>query len=506
MYVANQNNMQLLDQYTIETLGLPGIVLMENAGFSVVQEIINRYPDRSTKIIVFAGSGNNGGDGFVIARRLIDFGYSVKLFLSVPDSKLKGDAKVHYDVYKMRKLPIHYYEKQMELQNLITQYDIIVDALLGTGSRGEVRKPIKDVIQAINDSGKPVYAVDIPSGLNANTGEVANIAVKATYTITFAMPKVGFFVGQGPQFIGEWKVVDISVPPSAVEKLQLKLPYLLDDQKAKQSLPKRIQHGHKGTFGHCLVIGGSKYYVGAPIYSSKAAFQTGVGLVSLAIPNDIYPFIAAQCPESLLVPLQSKDGFLASNAFESIDFSPYKSIAFGPGLSREVDGEALWNSLLSKITNQTLIVDADGLYFFKRQLQRAKDYPGNIILTPHPGEMSTLTGLSVFEIESNRIEIAKEFAIKYGVYLILKGHRPIIATPEGNIWINPHGNDGLGKGGSGDVLTGMITSFVAQGAEPLQAVLAASYYHAKAAENLSLQKSTYGITPSDIIEYVATNL
>lgn len=501
MFVANQKEMQLCDRYTIEQLGLPGVVLMENAGNAVVQEVIAHY-SINARVFVIAGGGNNGGDGFVIARRLIDYGFDVMLCLAVSEDCLKGDAKIHFEAYKNRNLPYFQYndENQKTLQSYINNSDVIIDAILGTGVIGNVRYPFKEIIETINRSNKEIIAVDIPSGVNANTGEVANVAVKATKTVTFAMPKIGFFIGDGPQFIGEWKVVDISVPLEIVDTLELDLPILLDEPIAKDALPKRIPHGHKGTFGHCFVIGGCTNYIGAPIYTAKAAFHTGVGLVSLAIPKAIYPIVATQCPEILLFPIEDESNL------DEVDFSKFKVIAFGPGLGREVDGEKICETLLSKLNRQTIIIDADGLYFIKNHLHKLKDYEGDIILTPHPGEMATLTGVSVKEVEKNRIDVAKQFAVKYGVYLLLKGHRSIIATPEGKLWINPYGNDALGKGGSGDVLTGLLTSFTTQGATPLEAMQAASYYHATSAEQLGKEQSNYGITPTAIIDHISKRL
>jgi len=495
MYIAGQKEMQLLDQYTMKKLGLPGIVLMENAGAAVVTEVMKDFPNRTTNIVVLAGGGNNGGDGFVIARRLIDFGYSVQLLLAVDEQNLKGDAKIHFEVYKERQLPV-----VKALSYDMNQADIIIDALLGTGVQGEVREPFFSLINKVNNAKAFVYAVDVPSGVNANTGEVANIAVRANKTITFALPKKGFYLQQGPTFIGEIVVVDISVPTSLVQTLGLDLPRLITHEFAKSAVPKRVSRGHKGTFGHVLVMGGSKNYVGAPVYTAKAAFHSGAGLVTLAIPETIYPLVAVQCPESLMLPLP--------NEMEAIDinYSSYKTIAFGPGLGRKVDGVKLLRGLMTKLSNQPLVIDADGLYFAREILEEISQYDGDVILTPHPGEMAHLTGLTVEEVEKNRLLIAKQFAIQYGVYLVLKGHRSIITTPDGKQFINPFGNDALGKGGSGDVLTGFIASFLAQGASTMDALIAASYYHATAAEQIDQEYSNYGATPLDIIEYVRKSL
>jgi len=499
MYIAGQKEMQLMDQYTMEKLGLPGIVLMENAGAAVVNEVLKDFPDRTTNILVLAGGGNNGGDGFVIARRLIDFGYDVTLMLAVAEQSLKGDAKLHYEVYKNRQLPIVKAEN-VDMKNA----HVIVDALLGTGVQGEVREPFYSLIKAVNETPVFVYAVDVPSGVNANTGEVANVAIRANKTITFVVPKKGFYLQQGPQFVGDVVCADISVPVSLVQTLKLDLPQCITHELGKSAVRKRIAHGHKGTFGHVLVIGGCKSYVGAAMYTAKAAFHSGAGLVTLAIPETIYPIVASQCPESLLLPLQDEMGAIAAQSFltSEIDFSSYETIAFGPGLGRQADGHSLLHQLIAKLSGQPLIIDADGLYFARDLLEELRKYEGDVILTPHPGEMAHLTRLTVEEIEKNRLEVAKQFAQDYGVYLLLKGHRPIITAPDGKQFINPFGNDALGKGGSGDVLTGFIASFIAQGTSTTDALIAASYYHASAAEQVGKELSNYGVTPLDIVEYV----
>lgn len=502
MYVAGQAEMRLLDQYTMKEIGLPGVVLMENAGAAVVKEVMQDFPDRKTKIAVVAGSGNNGGDGFVIARRLFDFGYDVMLICCVEEKDIKGDAKVHYEVYKNRKLPI-VNAKDAQIEST----DVIIDALLGTGLTGEVREPFYSLIGKVNSADKYVYAVDIPSGVNANTGEVLSTAVQADKTITFVLPKKGFYLLQGPQYIGEVICADISVPPRLAEELQLELPKLLDAKTAEAALPKRPVQGHKGTFGHVLVIGGCRQYIGAPVYTAKAAFYTGAGLVTLAVPETIYPIVAAQSPECLFIPLHDTDGAItANNINEQVDFSVFQTVVLGPGMGRETDGASLIRQILDELTEQTVVIDADGLYFASRLLTELKAYNGDVIFTPHPGEMAHLTELSVREVEENRLDVAKQFARKHGIYLLLKGHRPIITTPAGEQWINPYGNDALGKGGSGDVLTGLVASFLSQGADAKDALLAASYQHAHAAEQLGLEWSTYGVLPLDIIEYVRKRL
>jgi hydroxyethylthiazole kinase-like uncharacterized protein yjeF len=302
MFAAGQKDMQKMDQYTMEKLGLPGIVLMENAGAKVVEEIIANTYLGEPKVIVIAGAGNNGGDGFVIARRLFDLGFEPLLCLLTDPERIKGDAKVHLNVYRNRKLPIFYFqENRLEaLRDEINSRDIIVDAILGTGVNGPVRDPFNRVISLINEfSGeKPIFSVDIPSGVSSDTGKVEGCAVKADQTFTFVFPKKGFFLQDGPKYVGEWKALDIAVPPSITKDLGLIMPKLITQHIGEASVPVRPEHGHKGTFGHALILGGSRHFVGAPIFAAKAAINVGAGLVTLAVPEGIYPMVAAQNPES----------------------------------------------------------------------------------------------------------------------------------------------------------------------------------------------------------------
>lgn len=512
MFVAGQKEMQQMDQYTIEKIGLPGIVLMENAGAKVVEEILAISPCGKQKVIVLAGGGNNGGDGFVIARRLFELGWMPLVCLLVEPNQIKGDALVHLGVYLNRSLPIFYlHERSLkELQNELSQADIIVDAILGTGVSGPVREPFNQIISMVNEyEGKKwIISVDIPSGVNSDTGKVEGVAVKATKTITFVFPKKGFFLIDGPRHVGEWKAVDISVPTSIVGKLGFVMPKLITKQLVKVSLPVRPKHGHKGTFGHALVIGGSRQFVGAPVFTAKTALYCGAGLVTLAIPESIYPMAAAQNPELLFLPLSESEGHIAARAIGEIipKLTQFNSVAVGPGMSRFQGGEEWIKTLITSFTNQPIIIDADALYLLRNELDTVRQYKGDIIFTPHPGEMAILLDKTVKEVEEDRLEIAVNFAKDYHVYLLLKGHRSVIASPDGEIYINPCGHDALGKGGSGDVLTGLIVSFLSQGAQPLNALICASYLHARAGEEKANVLSHYGVMPIDIIDGIRDQL
>lgn len=505
MFCAGQRDMQQMDQYTMDRLGLPGVVLMENAGARVVEEIIQHSPGEQRKVVILIGGGNNGGDGFVIGRRLRDIDWEPQVWLLTDPRKLKGDAKVHYDVYVNRGLPMLILaENQFEqLKESLDWADVIVDAILGTGVKGAVREPFKQVISAVNqyENRKMVIAVDIPSGVDSDTGKVEGAAIQATKTVSFVFPKKGFFLQDGPRYIGEWKAVDISVPPSIVYDLDLELPQLITPALVQNLIPKRPSNGHKGTFGHVLVVGGSRSYVGAPIFTAKAALGSGAGLVTMAVPESIYPMAASQAAEALFLPLSEKDGHFSGRALKQLipELAKFSVVAVGPGLSRFEGGEDWMKQLMACLQGQPLVVDADGLYLLRRQLKEMSAYKGPVIFTPHPGEMAQLTGKTVREIEENRLETARSFAADHGVFLLLKGHRSVIAAPNGELYINPCGHDALGKGGSGDVLTGVIAAFLAQGTLPLHSLIAASFLHAKAGDHSAEFHSRYGVMPSDII-------
>lgn len=265
--------------------------------------------------------------------------------------------------------------------------------------------------------------------------------------------------------MGEWKAVDISIPPLIAETLKLEMPKVITRSLAAHSLPARPQTGHKGTFGHVVVIGGSHSYIGAPIFTAKAALHSGAGLVTAAVPESVYPLTAAQLPEALFYPLASENGHFSAKAIEelALKLDEYDVAAIGPGMGRFQGGEQWLAALMDKFREQPIIIDADALTLLRDHLHLMTSYPGQVIFTPHPGEMARLLHTSIKEVETNRLEVAKSFAQEHRLYLLLKGHRSIIATPAGDLYINPYGHDALGKGGSGDVLTGLIASFLAQG-------------------------------------------
>jgi NAD(P)H-hydrate epimerase len=516
MYVVGREDMGLMDRHTIDVIGLPGEVLMENAGAKVAEEVAALFNkeqlSQESLVVVLAGHGNNGGDGFVVARRLADMGYRVLLCLVSRLEKLKGEALLHFRVYQKRGLPLWLLEEHRleELFEWINQARVVVDALLGTGVQSEVRSPYREVISWLNAhrQGKWIVSVDLPSGLCADTGRILGEAVKATHTITMACPKKGFFLQEGPKLVGEWKTVDISIPLSLVETLKLDVPRLITPADVARALPKRPPDGHKGTFGHVLVVGGSPNYVGAPLLTALAALESGAGLVTLAVPEPVYPYLAAQSPLPIYLSLPTDQNGLGRKSLEILEsrMDNYDLLVVGPGLGRWPKGEE-WLAQLLKKWHGPALIDADGLNLLHPLLSEdvlEREHPW--VLTPHPGEMARLMGTTVQKVEEDRLGAARHLAQEKNVYLILKGHRTVLASPEGELWINPRGHNALGKGGAGDILAGMTAAFMAQGASPLQAGIAAVYLHALTGEQCALNKSTYGVVATDLLSHLGQAL
>lgn len=494
--------MQELDRYTIETIGIPGPTLMEIAGNAAVMTLRERGLIDATPVAIVCGTGNNGGDGFVIARRLCDLGYDVRVGLAVDETMLRGDARVHYMILKNRRIPVTMLTEVTQATTWLAPCNVIIDCLLGTGASGALRGHMTWLIPLINALHKTVISIDMPSGLEANSGIASDEAIKATYTLTLAQPKIGFYLQQASSALGEIIVVDISVPETFVQALHLDAPTVVTELLVKNALPERPLAGHKGTFGHGAVIGGSQHYIGAPLYSAKAAFHSGIGLVSLIIPDILMPAMMLQAPELLLQGVASQEGYLTKAGIAAQDFVKIRAIAFGPGLGRTEALLDVAQHLLMLEGPETLVVDADGLSAIKPLLAQIRHSKKNVILTPHPGEMAMLCETTIADIEQHRFAYARKLATNYGVYVLLKGHRSIITTPSGEQWLIPIGSSALGKGGSGDVLTGLILSFVTQGVAPAKAMFTAAYLQAKTAEHLATTYSHYSVTPEMVIDHL----
>lgn len=507
MKVVTAEVMQKLDRRTIEEAGIPGIVLMENAGRGVVGEILKSYPGVfKGKVAIIAGRGNNGGDGFVIARYLMNRGVSVKLFLLALKEEVKGDAKSNLDVLLKMKASINEIKDLNTWKSHVIELErcnLIVDAIFGTGLGSEIRGLIKEVINDLNHFKTPKVAVDLPSGLNANTGEVLGACVKADLTITFALPKRGLLIYPGADFTGRLKVVDIGIPSYLLEEEKIS-DQVLSFESLSRSLRVREPNSHKGDYGHVLIIAGSKGKTGAAALAGQAAARVGAGLVTLGIPESLNSVMEEKLTEVMTEPLaEVEPGFLGIDSFDKIKrlMEGKKVLALGPGISTGEDTAELVHKIVEQSTIP-LVVDADGINALRFDLNLLKRVQVPMVLTPHPGEMARLVGLSSKEVQKDRITITRDCAQQYGCYFVLKGARSLIAEPDGNVFINPTGNAGMASGGMGDVLTGMIPGFISQGYDIITSAKLAVFIHGLLGDLVARERGPVGLIAGDLINEI----
>ncbi len=502
MRVVTATTMQDIDRQTIDTFGIPGLTLMENAGQSCVDAIVEEFGVQGYAVVI-AGKGNNGGDGYVVARLLRRAGWDVHVFILAEQGQISGDAATN-----LSKLPwedVTYCPQAGQLPALhmdeIARADVIVDAIFGTGLRSDVTGVYQEAIEIINASGRPVLAVDIPSGIHGTTGRVLGTAVRASITVTFAFAKLGHVLYPGAQHTSKLIVADIGIPPNVMEAAP---GYdLLNDDFIRPMLRRRDRQAHKGQFGHCLVIAGSTGKTGAAALSANSAMRAGSGLVTLAVAESLHAILEMKTTEVMTAPLpDSNSGHVTSSAFPAIEklLEGKDAVALGPGLGKRPGTTALVQTIVESVS-LPLVIDADGLNALAEDitiLRRKKT--ADIILTPHPGEMARLLGTSIPDVEAIRISVAQEFARNFGVYLILKGARTIIASPTGIAAINGSGNPGMASGGMGDVLTGIIVSLLGQHYSAWDACRIGVYLHGYAANLVADEKGEIGMSASDVQE------
>jgi len=504
MYIVKAKEMQEIDKQTINTFGLPGLVLMENAGRSAVEYFMETFIDiKHKKVAIIAGRGNNGGDGFVIARYLFSKNIDVKIYLCCSEDVVKGDAKTNLNLcYNMGVEIIELFdqEKFEEYELSMAHRNIWIDALLGTGLKSEVKGYYKYIIDYVNSLKKPVFSVDIPSGLNADTGKICGSAIMAKATITFGLAKIGLVVYPGASYVGSLKIADIGIPPKIVETLNPKQNLLTEDM-IKSYIKPRIPEAHKGTTGHIMVIAGSKGKTGAAAMTAMSAMRSGAGLVTLGIAESINNIMETQVLEAMTLPLsENESGFLSMDAFEDImvNLDNKKCLALGPGLGMSEETGKLVRKLIQEV-NIPIVLDADGINHLERHTEILHSIKAPMILTPHPGELARLLDMSVSDLLEDRITIVKEFTEEFKVHLVLKGAKSVIGHPYQSVYINPTGNSGMASGGMGDVLTGIIASFIGQG-YPLEfAIRTAVYIHGMAGDILEVEKGVFGYLASDIM-------
>lgn len=511
--IVSVEQMRSLENRAIEEYFMPAMLLMENAGIAVANEVYGMLPaamekgeKTNNRVAVFAGKGNNGGDAFVAARHLINHGYDVRMFLLCHPDEIQGDALTNWQI--LRKMGLRYQmilgERDLNVARVgLINSALVIDGIFGTGFHGAMPNICREMITLINDSNRPVISIDVPSGIEADTGAIGDVCVHSSKTVTMAFPKVGLYLEPATTYVGELVVADISLPDTLLENAGI-MREVLDDGFAKTWLPQRQLTSHKGDFGHVLLVGASKGLNGSAILAAKGVLKSGAGLLTAAVPKQLADVFSVALPEAMTMRMNCSSGgtIAASGIEELLERLLDKILVIGPGLGRSEDSEQITLQLLQHI-NKPAVIDADGLYAIKNHLDLLKELPQTVILTPHPGELAYLTGKTPAYVQEHRLQLAEEFAKTYGVVLVLKGARTIIADKKGRVFINPTGNPGLATGGSGDLLAGVIGGLLAQNITPTVAAALGVYLHGYAADLACGDLGQWSMLPSDVADYLA---
>ena len=508
--IATASEMQAIDRNAIDEFGIPGTILMENAGRGIVFCLEELFPDiEGKKITVISGKGNNGGDGFVIARHLFNRNADVQVFLLGKLDSLKEDARLNADIaFKMGVAIKEFEEKNLSSMDRILRHsDVIVDAIFGTGLTKPARGMFEKVIDKINQQGKFIVAVDIPSGIDSDTGNLMGPHVRADLTLALAMMKRSHLLYPPAEAMGQVRIVDIGIPEKAVEKENIRVQ-MPEEEDIRAYFPTRNPDTHKGTYGHVLIVAGSTGKSGAAGLTALAALRSGCGLVTLALPESCQKAFELHPLEVMTVPLpETNNGCMEPRAKELIlEHCRGKSaVGIGPGISTSPQTEELLLNLLPSI-QCPIVLDADGLNCLENHVDIFTQLQTETILTPHPKEMSRLSSKPTSDIQQNRIDFASEFARAKNTCLVLKGARTLIALPDGTVYINPTGNPGMATGGSGDVLTGIITGCIAQGLTVSQAGIAGTYIHGVVGDTVAKETSETSLIAGDLLNSLPENL
>jgi NAD(P)H-hydrate epimerase len=506
--VVGAEEMQAVDRYVIETLNIIGRVLMENAGRAVFAAICERWaPLRGKRAVVLCGKGNNGGDGFVVARYLQEAGVNCEICLIGSANELRGDAAANHVVLARLGYTVREIQHLDELPEL-RQADFIVDALLGSGARGPLQGLLAQVVNRINECGRPVIAIDLPTGMNADAGEVVGPCVQAKLTVTIGCRKPGLLFSPGREYAGEVMVAEIGFPEIAFQQVAAQksaklATFLLAPEVLSNWVPRRPPNAFKNQVGQILVIAGSRGFGGAARLTAVSALRAGAGLVVLAAPESLLPQLEAATAEVIKLPLREENGTISAAATEQLQarLQWAEVIAIGPGLGLSEGAQRVVKQVLSEFSG-TIILDADALNNLIGQQEAIRRAAGKIILTPHPGELSRLTGANKAVIATNPVAVARQTAEELGQMLVLKGAPTVVASPTGEVFINSTGNAGMATGGSGDVLTGIIAGLAGQNLDPLRAALLGVYVHGLAGDLARDRLGEWSMLAGDIMEYL----
>jgi NAD(P)H-hydrate epimerase len=505
MRLVKTFEMQEMDRMTIQNLGIPGAVLMENAARGATRIFMDHFEFlKDIHVIILCGSGNNGGDGYVMARYLKEAGVAVTVMVLSEFKKIFGDARINLDVIQrmgIEILEIPDIKKWVKARRMMRACSVIIDGILGTGLNSPVRGLYRKVIEEVNSLDKPVMSVDIPSGLNADTGQIMGVAIKADLTVTFGFPKIGQLVFPGAAVVGRLARIDIGIPESLAQQIP-KSAMMPEPDDFHLLCNSEGQDIHKGNKGHLLVLAGSTGKTGAATLTALGALRAGAGLVTLGVPKSLNSILEDKLTEAMTVPLpETPQGSLSLEAEKEINklMEGKTALALGPGLSTHPETMALVRNVV-KTCQVPMVIDADGLNALSEDLNALTGRKGGAILTPHPGEMGRLTRMKISDIQDDRVGTTHRFVEKYGCHLILKGARTLIAEPGGTIYVNPTGNPALSSGGSGDVLTGLIGGFLARRWPMEEAGITAVYLHGLAADYLAEDMGQNGVLAGELLD------
>ena len=504
MKILTSAEMKDIDRTAIEELGIPGVVLMENAGLRVIRALKSRFPHpEDENIVIVAGKGNNGGDGFVVARHLSNSGAKPQVLLLAARDEVKGDAAVNLAIAFKLGIPVTEVRTAAEWKKgrvAVFHASVVIDALFGTG----LVKPLDGLyamaVEDINRSAAFKVAVDIPSGLSSDTFEVIGPCVRADLTVALAAPKIAHIFPPAAERVGDLVIAPIGIPPFLFEKPGLKLE-LVQESAVRPFFRRRKKDTHKGTYGHLLIIAGSLGKSGAAALAGKAALRMGAGLVTVATAASVLPSVARTMAELMTEPLAETPGktIAAAALPRAAGLLRGKSaVLLGPGLTTEPSTAEFVSGLLSKI-KIPCVIDADGLNIVASHPDVLGRLAAPAVLTPHPGEFARLAGRTTEEVLRHRLELAPQFAAKHGTTVVLKGYRTLVAAPDGRVFVNPTGNPGMASGGTGDVLAGLIAAQAVQERDLLGAVLSAVYAHGLAGDIAAERLGEKSLVAGDII-------
>jgi NAD(P)H-hydrate epimerase len=519
MKIVSAAEMREIDRVTSERFGVPSLTLMENAGSAVARFVLSDYP-HAERVGILCGKGNNGGDGFVVARKLVEAGRAVRVLLLSDPAELRGDAAIMFQhvvesLHPVNVAPLIVREASgLDSSDAAEVFaaDVIVDAILGTGFRPPVSPLYAAAIarMKMNASAAPIVAVDIPSGADADamqpptapgSGDVISNQARADAIVTFTAPRPAHVFAAltgGPTVIAP-----IGSPPEAIVS-QLGL-HLSTPSDFAPLLAPRARIANKGSYGHVLVIGGSLGKAGAAAMAGFAALRAGTGLSTVATPKSVLATVAAFHPELMTEPLaETKHGTISLEAVGlGLDaLLERKTLAIGPGISRNSETAEFVRTVVTR-GDKSIVIDADGLNAFEGAADKLTGRGRTLVITPHPGEMSRLTGMSIAEIQANRREVARNFAREHELIVVLKGHRTLIAAPDGAVWVNPTGNPGMATGGTGDILTGMVAALIAQHPRhALAATALAVYLHGLAGDLASESVGESSLVATDLLRFL----